>query len=75
MTFCRGLPVYEYYSLESVYDVADAIEYAWNPDKGNADVISNSWGYGEDAPANADVITQEISNAATLGRLRNGQRL
>jgi len=62
-----------WYSVESVQNVAAGIEYAWNPNKGNADVISNSWGYG-DTPANADVITQQINNAVNQGRLRNGVR-
>lgn len=56
-----------YISTESVQNVASAIEYAWNPSKGNADVISNSWGYSA-APTNADYITQEITNAVNRGR-------
>jgi hypothetical protein len=64
----------QYVSTESVQDVASGIEFAWNPNNGNADVLSCSWGYNG-TPANADVIIQEINNALTLGRLRNGSRL
>jgi hypothetical protein len=60
-----------YFSTEDVLDVASGIEFAWNPNKGNADVISCSWGYSG-IPDGADVISQEITNATTLGRLRNG---
>jgi subtilisin family serine protease len=63
-----------WFSIESVQNIADAIEFAWDPVRGNADIISNSWGYDE-TPTNADAITQEIHNAITLGRLRNGNRL
>lgn len=51
--------------------VAAAINWTWDPAQGNADVLSNSW--GRNAPA--DAITQAITNARTLGRLRNGVRL
>ena len=67
---------YDYFPTTSVQDIADAIEYAWNPSKGDADVISNSWGYSNNIPPiNADYINQEINNAINLGRLRNGNRL
>ena len=64
----------KYVSSESVQDIAAGIEYAWNPTKGNADVISNSWGY-TNTPNGADYITTEINNAVNQGRLRNGVRL
>ncbi|MDR2910008.1 MAG: S8 family serine peptidase [Bacteroidales bacterium] len=33
-------------SIETAQNIADAIEFAWDPSRGNADVISNSWSYG-----------------------------
>jgi hypothetical protein len=57
------IPINIFYGGETISDDASAIEYAWNPNKGNADVISNSWGYSYGPPANADVLIQEIDNA------------
>ncbi|MGJ1445432.1 S8 family peptidase [Sphingobacterium spiritivorum] len=45
-------------------EIASAINWAWRPDLGNADILSNSWGGG--APNN-DIINQ-ITNARTNGR-------
>jgi subtilisin family serine protease len=68
------IPINIFYGGETVYDYASAIEYAWNPNKGNADVISNSWGYSNGPPIGANAITQQIDNALREGRLRNGVR-
>ncbi|MDR2968333.1 MAG: S8 family serine peptidase [Tannerellaceae bacterium] len=64
------IPANIFYGGESASDIAAAIEYAWNPNKGNADVISNSWSYS----APVDAITRQIDNAINQGRLRNGAR-
>ena len=52
-------------------EVAAAINWAWNPSQGNADVLSNSWSGG--APNN--LITDAINAARTQGRVRNGVAL
>jgi len=44
--------------------IAAAINWAWRPDLGNAQIISNSWGGGA---ANPDITTQ-IDQARTNGR-------
>lgn len=44
--------------------IAGAINWAWRPDGGNADILSNSWGGGLSNPD----ITTEITNARTQGR-------
>ena len=59
---------------ENVPDLVEAINFAWDPTRGNADIISNSWAF-IDPPANiggVDALTQAINNARTQGRLRNG---
>lgn len=48
----------------STSDIALAIEWAWAPAGGNADILSNSWG---GAAEHIDITTQ-INNARTLGR-------
>jgi subtilisin family serine protease len=65
------IPINIFYSNESTQDLASAIEYAWNPTKGKADVISNSWSFS-DPFAYADNIAQEISNAISQGRGNRG---
>ncbi|WP_293913497.1 S8 family serine peptidase [Sphingobacterium sp. UBA5789] len=60
------------YTPANIYDsgavtsseIATAINWAWRPDLGNADVLSNSWGGGV---SNNDIIS-EITNARTNGR-------
>lgn len=60
------------YAPANIYDsgavtsseIATAINWAWRPDLGNADVLSNSWGGGL---SNNDIIS-EITNARTNGR-------
>lgn len=44
--------------------IANGINWAWNPNFGNADVLSNSWGGG--SPSSQ--ITSAIVNAVTNGR-------
>lgn len=51
------------------YDIAAAIDWAW--DDGEADVLSNSWGY-LDPYADYDNIRQAITRARTLGRSDKG---
>jgi hypothetical protein len=63
---------------EDAFNLGDAIDFAWDPTRGNADVISNSWGYNTTNPAqvpNSDQIIFAINRARTQGRLRNGIRL
>jgi serine protease len=48
----------------SVADIGTAINWAWRPDGGNADVLSNSW---ETSVASADIVN-EIYNARLYGR-------
>jgi serine protease len=54
---------------ETAQDLAAGINWAWN--NGQADILSNSWGYGTtnggDIP-NFDAIVQAINNARTQGR-------
>jgi len=45
-------------------EIATAINWAWRPDRGDAHILSNSWGGGN---PNIDVTTQ-ITNARTIGR-------
>ena len=55
--------------IEVAQDIADAINWAW--DNGEAEVLSNSWGYGTTNPNNipqSGQIIQAINNARTLGR-------
>jgi subtilisin family serine protease len=69
------IPINIFYGGESTADIAAGIEYAWNPNKGNADVINNSWSYEEgNVPRDADIIETQINSATTQGRLRNGVR-
>ncbi len=49
-------------------EIAQSIEWAWNPLGGNADVLSCSWGGGMPNTA----ITTAIQNARTLGRGNKG---
>lgn len=58
---------------ETPQEIAASIDFAWDPLRGNADVISNSWGFNSTAgPIDADAIRQAITNARTQGRNRNG---
>ena len=45
----------------------DAMNWAWEPNGGNADVLSNSWGPSVGASGNV-LYLEAISNAQTLGR-------
>ena len=49
--------------------LANGIRYAW--DTAKADVLNNSWGGGSPS----QTITNEINNAVTFGRLKNGVKL
>lgn len=60
---------------ETPQDIAASINWAWNANQGNADVISNSWSFGTAAGPggiDSDAIRQAITNARTQGRFRNG---
>jgi len=61
--------------VQPCQNIVDAFEFAWDPYLGNADVISNSWHYPPTNSFVIDAITNAITNALTLGRLRNGKRL
>lgn len=66
-------PVNIFVGGETVADLITSINRAWNPAFGNADIISNSWGFrATTGPAG---IAQEITDARTLGRVRNGVTL
>lgn len=55
--------------LETPEDIAEAINWAW--DEGNAEILSNSWGYRTANPNNipeSGQIIQAIENARTQGR-------
>jgi subtilisin family serine protease len=66
------IPVNIFRGFERAADIASGINFAWDPNRGNADVLSNSWAYGSPL-VEADVIRQAINNALTQGRVRNGQ--
>ncbi len=58
--------------------LANVINWAWDPTRGNADILSNSWGYATTDPSivpESGQLIQAITDARTQGRLRNGQRL
>lgn len=55
---------------ETPSDIAAGINWAW--DEGNADVLSNSWGYPGGRPTNFDVIVDAIQDARTQGRNGRG---
>ncbi len=63
-------PVNIFVGGETIAQLVTSINRAWDPAFGNADVISNSWGFR--SPDNIPAIEQEIINARTLGRVRNG---
>ena len=64
-------PVNIFAGGETTPDIVDGLNKAWNPTYGDADVISNSWGYLTTAEVDA-FITAEITNARTYGRVRGG---
>ncbi len=45
----------------------DAMNWAWEPDGGNADILSNSWGPSTGANGN-ELYIEAINNAQTFGR-------
>jgi hypothetical protein len=51
---------------EDAEDFGNAIDYAW--DEGDADVLSNSWGYDTDDP---DLIASSDHIISAIGRARN----
>jgi len=59
------IPLNIFAGQENVNNIRDAIDWAW--DEGQADVLSNSWGYPNQG-ANFDAITFAINRARTLGR-------
>jgi serine protease len=65
---CRIVPVNIFVGAESVGDQATGINQAYDPTKGDADIISNSWYYTNGAPTGFDVLTTAVTNAMTLGR-------
>lgn len=57
--------------LETAQEIAAGINWAWNPNFGNAQVLSNSWGYSTTNPnliPQSGQIVQAINDARTLGR-------
>ncbi|HNN32040.1 MAG TPA: S8 family serine peptidase, partial [Chitinophagaceae bacterium] len=66
---CIIVPVNIFWDgFETTIDLANAINWAWN--QGQADVLSNSWGYNTSSQTQPgfDVIISAINNARTLGR-------
>jgi serine protease len=56
---------------ETPQDLAASINWSWNPVQGNAQVVSNSWGFNNTAGPggiDSDAIRQAITNARTQGR-------
>ncbi len=54
--------------METVDHIVDAINFAWDLTRGNADVISNSWGYNTPQVI-ATAIETEIIRATVEGRM------
>ncbi len=72
------VPVNIFAGGETANDLANGINWAWTPSQGNADIISNSWGYNTTSSAGilyADVLIAAINAARTQGRVRNGSAL
>ncbi|MEJ7820685.1 MAG: S8 family serine peptidase [Chitinophagaceae bacterium] len=69
---CMIVPVNIFYGGETTLDLSNAINWAWN--QGQADVLSNSWGYGTSSQTETgfDAIIQAIYNARTQGRNGKG---
>lgn len=70
---CIIVPINIFFDgLETTGDLANAINWAWN--QGQADVLSNSWGYNTSSQTQPgfDVIINAINNARTLGRSGKG---
>jgi serine protease len=60
---------------ETTQDLTSNINWAWNQNQGNADIISNSWSFPNTVGpggVDSDAIRQAIINARTQGRFRNG---
>ncbi len=68
------IPINIFSGGETANDLANGINWAWNANQGNADIISNSWGYNT-TQVMSDAIVQAITNARTLGRVRGGATL
>jgi subtilisin family serine protease len=72
------IPINIFAGGETAEDIANGINWAWNPAHGNADILSNSWGFktsNSGAVVYADVLITAIGNARTQGRVRNGVAL
>ncbi len=63
---CNIVPVNIFFGNETVNDIANGINWAWNA--GQASVISNSWSYNTSSPIGFDAITNAINTARTAGR-------
>ena len=66
------VPVNIFAGGETALDIANGINWAWN--QGQADVLSNSWGYltTSQTQPNFDAVIQAITNARTQGRAGRG---
>lgn len=67
--FTEIVPINIFAGNESTADLAAAIDWAW--DEGEADVLSNSWGFTQQGTYH-DNIAQAIGRARTQGRNGNG---
>lgn len=68
------IPVNIFAGGETNNDIANGINWAWDPNFGNADIISNSWGF-QTTTIVSDAIVQAITNARIQGRMRGGTTL
>jgi subtilisin family serine protease len=69
---CMIVPINIFFGGETTLDLANAINWAWN--QGQADILSNSWGYNTSSQTEIgfDAIIQAINNARTQGRNGKG---
>lgn len=69
---CQIVPINIFAGGETALDIANAINWAWN--QGQADVLSNSWGYSTSSQNQPgfDAIIQAVNNARTQGRNGRG---
>ena len=69
---CQIVPINIFAGGETALDIANGINWAWN--QGQADVLSNSWGYNTSSQTqpNFDAVIQAINNARTQGRAGRG---
>lgn len=66
-------PINIFHGGETIGNIVTSMNRAWDPSHGNADIISNSWGFTTTStPTGGDALIDEITDARTLGRVRGG---